>query len=82
MPPVVTATILFMDLVDSTALAVRIGDRAMDRLRAAHFRGLRDAIQSAGGTEVKTIGDAVMVAFSSVNPARDCAADRFLRPRG
>ncbi len=72
MAEVTTATLLFTDLVDSTPLAIRIGDEAMDSLRAAHFAGLREAIARTGGREVKTIGDAVMAAFTSSKAALDC----------
>ncbi len=62
-------TILFTDLVGSTDLAVEIGDGAADVLRREHFASLREAIADTGGTEVKTIGDAVMVAYSSAADA-------------
>lgn len=62
-------TILFTDLVGSTELAVRLGDAAADDLRREHFASLREAIASTGGTEVKTIGDAVMVAYAGASDA-------------
>ncbi len=62
-------TILFTDLVGSTDLAVQLGDAAADTLRRDHFASLREAIADSGGTEVKTIGDAVMVAYSSAADA-------------
>jgi class 3 adenylate cyclase len=56
-------TILFTDLVGSTELASHLGDVAADDLRRRHFADLREAIAATGGTEVKTIGDAVMVSY-------------------
>jgi class 3 adenylate cyclase len=59
-------TILFTDLVDSTELASDLGDVAADELRREHFAHLREAIAATGDTEVKTIGDAVMVSYKGV----------------
>ena len=56
-------TILFTDLVGSTELASDIGDAAADELRRDHFASLREAVAATGGTEVKTIGDALMVSY-------------------
>ncbi|MEQ1873573.1 MAG: AAA family ATPase [Ilumatobacteraceae bacterium] len=62
-------TILFTDLVGSTALAQQLGDTAADKLRRDHFDQLRRAVSATGGTEVKTIGDAMMVSYSSATDA-------------
>ncbi len=62
-------TILFTDLVGSTALAQQLGDTAADKLRRDHFDQLRRAVAATGGTEVKTIGDAMMVSYSSATDA-------------
>jgi len=62
-------TILFTDLVGSTAIAQRIGHTAADRLRRDHFDQLRRAVAATGGREVKTIGDAMMVSYSSASDA-------------
>ena len=62
-------TILFTDLVGSTELASDLGDVAADELRRHHFADLREAIAATGGTEVKTIGDAVMVSYKGAADA-------------
>lgn len=62
-------TILFTDLVGSTALAQELGDTAADKMRRDHFDQLRRAVAATGGTEVKTIGDAMMVSYSSATDA-------------
>ena len=49
-------TVLFTDLVGSTALSERIGDGAADDLRRRHFELLRSVIARTGGEEVKTAG--------------------------
>lgn len=56
-------TILFTDLTGSTALYTKAGDAAAFRLVDDHFDVLRKAIDEAGGTVVKTMGDAIMAAF-------------------
>lgn len=55
--------ILFSDLTGSTALYTKAGDAAAFRLVDDHFDVLKKAIDDAGGTVVKTMGDAVMAAF-------------------
>jgi class 3 adenylate cyclase len=61
--------ILFTDLTGSTALYNTVGDAAAFRLVDDHFDVLRAAVSSAGGTVIKTMGDAIMAAFPD---ARSC----------
>ncbi len=68
-----TVTLLFTDLVDSTPLLERLGDEAAGALRRAHFALLRREIAAAGGEEVKSLGDGLMVAFRSARAALVCA---------
>ena len=56
--------LLFTDLKGSTALYRRIGDAAAYRLVRNHFAFLTKVVRAYEGTVVKTIGDAVMAAFS------------------
>lgn len=60
-----TITLLFTDIVDSTATQSRLAPDAADRFRVAHFSLLRGAITVHGGEEVKNLGDGVMAAFTS-----------------
>jgi class 3 adenylate cyclase/tetratricopeptide (TPR) repeat protein len=55
--------LLFTDLVGSTELLDRLGEEAAEDLRRTHFDILRRAIREAGGEEVKSLGDGLMVAF-------------------
>ena len=68
-----TVTALFTDLVGSTELSSRLGPEATEALRQTHFGLLRTAIQTAGGIEVKSLGDGVMVVFTSLSRALACA---------
>lgn len=66
-------TLLFTDLVDSSGLFSRLGDDAAEAIRRTHFALLREAVSSLGGTEVKNLGDGLMVAFPSAVDAVGCA---------
>ena len=54
----VLATLLFTDIVDSTPLAGRLGDRAWHALLAAHDEIVRRIVTEAHGREVKHTGTA------------------------
>jgi class 3 adenylate cyclase len=58
-------SILFCDLVGSTALAEAIGEARNDELRRDLFDVLRVAFGWYGGREVKNTGDGLMAAFES-----------------
>jgi pentatricopeptide repeat protein len=68
-----TVTVLFTDLVGSTELSSRLGPEGTEALRQTHFGLLRGAVSAAGGTEVKNLGDGLMVAFTSLGRALACA---------
>ena len=68
-----TVTILFTDMVGSTALSTALAPEIAEELRQTHFGLLRTAVSAAGGTEVKNLGDGLMVAFSSLIRALACA---------
>jgi class 3 adenylate cyclase/tetratricopeptide (TPR) repeat protein len=68
-----TIALLFTDLVGSTELASAIGRARSDHVRREHFSDLRDAIELAGGDEVKTLGDGLMAVFPSAGAALACA---------
>jgi class 3 adenylate cyclase len=60
-------TVLFTDLVASTALYSRSGDAVAFRLVNDHFRILRKIVAGHNGAIVKTLGDAIMAVF--IDPA-------------
>jgi class 3 adenylate cyclase len=82
---VARVAILFSDLTGSTALYSKVGDAAAFRLVDDHFDLMREVIDAHGGAVVKTMGDAVMAAFTD---ASDCikaavaALQRFEAFRG
>lgn len=65
--------ILFTDLVGSTDAAARLGEERAEQLRQTHFSLLREAIKGHAGTEVKNLGDGLMVAFGAASDAAACA---------
>ena len=66
-------TVLFTDLVDSTEVASTLTLEAGEALRRAHFSSLRRAIAASAGTEVKSMGDGLMVVFPIASAALSCA---------
>lgn len=73
MASTVGITVLFTDLVGSTALASELGPADAERLRIAHFRLLRAAVDDHGGREVKNLGDGIMAVFPGASAALDAA---------
>jgi adenylate cyclase len=68
-----TVTIVFTDIVDSTVLLSRLGDRAWRDLILRHNAVIEEATANHRGTVVKTEGDGSMLAFSSARRAVACA---------
>ena len=66
-------TIVFADLVGSSALFARHGDDAADAIRRAHLDALRAAVDDHGGHQVSSTGDGLMLSFASTVAALRCA---------
>ena len=64
--------IVFTDLVASTPLQVALGDRTFEHFRRRHFDELRASVREHGGTDVKSMGDGLMLTFTSVLGALNC----------
>ena len=69
-----TVTIMFSDIVGSTAMTERLGDRRWIEVLREHNRVIRDEVAAHDGFEVKSQGDGFMVAFASASRAVECAA--------
>jgi class 3 adenylate cyclase len=67
-------TVLFTDIVDSTALTQSMGDEAAMALFDLHDTVVRNALVNLGGHEVKRTGDGIMASFVSAAAAVKCAA--------
>jgi class 3 adenylate cyclase len=68
-----SATILFTDVVGSTELSQRLSPDFAEEVRRGHFSILRQTIAEGSGTEVKSLGDGLMVLFASASAALACA---------
>jgi class 3 adenylate cyclase/alpha-beta hydrolase superfamily lysophospholipase len=64
----VLATILFTDIVDSTARALELGDRAWRELLERHHAVIRKELARFRGREIDTAGDGFLASFDG--PAR------------
>jgi class 3 adenylate cyclase/YHS domain-containing protein len=69
MTPTVSATFLFADIAGFTALTEAHGDEEAAEIVAAFGAAVREALPACGGTEVKTIGDALMLSIPDPAPA-------------
>jgi len=70
----VLATLLFTDVVESTAVLVSRGDAAWRELLSLHHHSVRVEIERFGGTEVDIAGDGVLATFDASVRAIRCAA--------
>src|ERR1700741_2324086 len=68
------AAIMFTDMVGYSALSQRDGQLALELLEE-HRQILRKIFPEFNGTEIKTIGDAFLVEFSSALEAAQCAIE-------
>ena len=69
----VLATVLFTDIVDSTAQAAAVGDHGWRATRERHDQLVRSHVSSFNGREVKTMGDGFLVTFDGPARAVRCA---------
>lgn len=68
-------TLMFSDLRDSTALYADIGDAQAYHLVRDHFAFMAAIVRKHNGAVVKTIGDAIMAAFSDPADGLKAALD-------
>jgi class 3 adenylate cyclase/pimeloyl-ACP methyl ester carboxylesterase len=67
------ATVLFTDVVDSTAQAAAMGDRAWREVQARHDALVRSNLTQFRGREIKTLGDGFLATFDGPARAVRCA---------
>ena len=67
------ATILFTDVVESTGVRSRMGDRGWRDLLRAHRAVVRANLERFGGREAETAGDSFLVTFRGPAQAIRCA---------
>ena len=69
----VLATVLFTDIVDSTAIATELGDRRWREVLDAHDHVALDAVKRHGGRSIKSTGDGLLATFDGPARAIRCA---------
>ncbi len=68
-----TATIVFTDIVGSTEITSRLGDKRSRALFRFHNEVIRKHLKKHGGIEVKSMGDGFMLTFGSAKRAVACS---------
>jgi len=76
------ATVMFTDIVSSTATLERVGHAAWQALLIAHNERLRAELNNFRGREVQTTGDGFLAVFDSATRAVRCAASMIAAARG
>src|SRR5439155_15197974 len=69
----VLATVLFTDIVASTARSAEMGDSRWRETREGHDRAVRANLARFRGREVKTMGDGFLATFDGPARAVRCA---------
>lgn len=71
-------TLMFTDIVNSTEMTARLGDKRAVELVRAHDGIVRRALLTRGGREIKHTGDGIMAAFADADEAvrAACAIQR------
>jgi class 3 adenylate cyclase/dihydrofolate reductase len=69
----VLATILFTDIVESTAQAADLGDQRWRQLIDRHDRTARVEVERFNGTFIKSTGDGILATFDAPTRALRCA---------
>jgi class 3 adenylate cyclase len=72
-PDRVLATVLFTDVVGSTARAAHVGDQSWRDLLERHNRLVRNELDRFRGQEIRTIGDGFLATFDGPARAARCA---------
>jgi len=77
----VVATLVFTDIVSSTAHLARVGDVRWREMLLDHNAAMRAEIDRHRGRELKTTGDGFLAAFDSATGAIRCAASMVAAAR-
>jgi class 3 adenylate cyclase len=69
----VLATLVFTDMVDSTATATRLGEAAWKEVLSTFLEGARVELERHRGRELRFTGDGLITAFEGAGSALRCA---------
>jgi class 3 adenylate cyclase len=70
-----TITLVFTDIVDSSGIMTRLGEKAANKVSRDQDALIRDVVAKHEGIEVERTGDSFMLAFTSARGALECAVD-------
>jgi class 3 adenylate cyclase len=70
-----TATVMFTDVADSSAIAASLGDRIWASAIQRHLDAVSATIADNGGNLVKSLGDGTMSTFASARSAMNAAIE-------
>ena len=70
-----TVTLMFTDIEGSTRMSEQQGDDRWSEIIDRHFASVRQIVERAGGTLIKTLGDGTMIAFPAVRDALSSAVE-------
>ena len=66
-------TVMFTDIVGSTAMTQALGDAGAQQVVRAHNRIVREALSANAGSEVKHTGDGIMASFTKSSDGLDAS---------
>ena len=69
----ILATVLFTDIVESTAKAAEVGDRAWRQLMDRHLQMAQSEVRRWMGQHIESTGDGIMATFDTPTRALRCA---------
>jgi class 3 adenylate cyclase/pimeloyl-ACP methyl ester carboxylesterase len=72
-PERMLATVMFVDVVDSTQHAARLGDNSWRQLLETFYGKVREVLQQYKGREINTTGDGLLAIFDGPARAVRCA---------
>ena len=75
-----TVTMLFSDVVSSTALGEQLDPETLSEIMRAYFESMKVVVERHEGTVAKFIGDAVMAVFGIPGAPRGRCAPRACVP--
>jgi class 3 adenylate cyclase len=70
-----TITLVFTDIVDSSGIITRLGEKAANKVSRDHDALVREVLEKHDGIEVERTGDSFMLAFTSARGGLECAVD-------
>jgi class 3 adenylate cyclase len=70
-----TVTLVFTDIVDSSGIITRLGEKVANEVSRDHDALIRDVVAKHEGIEVERTGDSFMLSFTSARRALECAVD-------